>query len=119
MKKLVVLMFACAAGLMSTGAAVASDVYWSIGISAPVVGAVVSNAPHRHYGPPAYYGPPAVVYQTAPVYVAPRPIYYAPAPVIVAPRHRHRHGWHQGRGHGARHDHGRGQRGHHQRRHHH
>ncbi len=119
MKKLIALVFTTAAGLMSTGAAVASDVYWSIGISAPVVGAVVSNAPQRHYGPPAYYGPPAVVYQTAPVYVAPQPIYYAPAPVIVVPRHHRRHGWDQGKRHDARHDHGRGHRGHHHRRHHH
>jgi hypothetical protein len=113
MKKLVALAIAAASGLLSTGAAVAGDVYWSVGISAPVVGAVVSNAPHRHHGPPVYYGPPAVVYHTAPVYVAPRPIYYAPAPVIVAPRHHHRQGWRHGHGHGSRHDHGRRHRHHH------
>ncbi len=113
MKKLIALAFA-AAGLGTGGAAVASDVYWSVGISAPAVGAVVSNVPQRHYGPPVVYGPPAVVYQTVPVYVAPRPVYYAPAPVIVAPRYGYRHGWQQGRGHGVRHDHdrGRGHRGH-------
>lgn len=76
-----------AAGALAAGAAQArSDVYWSIGINAPVagvgVGTVVSNAPVYPSYPvaavPAYpvYGPPPVV-------VVPQPV-YRPAPRYVA-----------------------------------
>jgi len=116
MKRLIALALTASAGWLSAGAAVASDVYWSVGISAPVVGAVVSNAPpHRHggygYYPAPVYGP-SVVYAPPPVYVAPRPIYYAP--VVVQPRRGHRHrGWDRDRGprHSGYHDHGRRGRG--------
>ena len=65
---------AAAAGVLalSAGVARAGNVYWSIGIQAPPVATVISNAPAYHY-------------QSAPVYVAPQPVYVAPQPVYVAP----------------------------------
>ena len=89
------------AGVLAAGAAQARDVYWSVGINAPVagvgVGTVISNAP-----PVRYYAPPAVVYQPAPVLYAPPPPpvrYYRPAPppaYVVVPQRAPRH-WHGGR----------------------
>jgi hypothetical protein len=82
--------------LATAGAALASPsahagVSWSIGINAPVLGAVVSNAPGYYYDEPVYA--PAPVYAPVPVYRAaprviyePRPIYYRPQP-IVYPRY--------------------------------
>lgn len=110
------------AGAFTAGAAQARDVYWSVGIQAPVagvgVGTVVSNVPQRSY-------PPAYGYVAAPVYPAyggypvyhPAPVVYAPAPVVryrsapryvVVPPHAPR-GWH-GHRHGHRHGHGHGHR---------
>lgn len=116
MKK--ILMVACTlAATLVAGVAQASDkVYWSIGINAPHVGTVISNAPQRHHhvappvvyypAPVVYHHPPAVVYQPVPV--------YRPAPVVVY-RGGHRHPGHW-RGHGRHfhgdHDHDRGHRGH-------
>lgn len=79
------------AGTLAAGAARASDVYWSIGLNAPIhpgvsIGTVISNSPG--YG---YYRPAPIYYAPAPVYYGP-PAYYEPAPVIVAPRYVHRHG---------------------------
>jgi len=103
-KKLFSIAFATAACALGTSAAHAGDVYWSIGISAPPVATVISNAPN--YGPPAYgpaYGyyaepvyapPPRVVYRPAPVVVVPAYRYYQPAPVVVYGGH-HRH-WKHG-----------------------
>ena len=73
------------AGTLAVGAAQArSDVYWSVGISAPGypvgVGATFSNAPVV-YPRPVYLAPPPVVYAPPPVYYAPRPVYVRPAPV--------------------------------------
>lgn len=82
--------------LATAGAALVSPsahagVSWSIGINAPVLGAVVSNAPGYYYDEPVYV--PAPVYAPVPVYRAaprviyePRPIYYRPQP-IVYPRY--------------------------------
>ena len=102
--------------LAATGAQ-ARDVFWSIGINAPLqpgvsVGTVISNAPV--YQPaPVYYQPAPVVYaepvyyQPAPVFVRPAPVvylpqpYYAPQRMVYAPGwapSRHGHGY--GRGHG-------------------
>ena len=65
---------ACGA-LFATGPRAASDVHWSVGISAPLypgdVSTVISNG--RYYAPPP------------PVYVRPAPIYYAPPPVYAGP----------------------------------
>ena len=86
MNKSLIAAVATAASLLSAGAAHAGNVYWSIGISAPPVGTVISNAPY--YGPaPVVYAPPPVVYAPAPVY-APPPVVYRPVPRVVyqAPR---------------------------------
>lgn len=104
---------ACA---LSAGLAQARDVYWSVGVSSPGVGAVFSNAPPVHVVQPAVvYAPPPVVHAPpAPVYyVPPAPrVVYRPVvvhqPVVVYGkghhkhhRHhwRHRHGHHDGHGH--------------------
>ena len=73
-------------------------VSWSVGISAPAIGAVVSSGPV--YAPyPVYETYPVEtypVYAPAPVYVQPPPVYYRPAPVVYGPpayyypRHHHR-----------------------------
>jgi len=89
--------------LFAGTAARASDVHWSIGVSAPIhhgaVSTVISSGPGWGYAAaaPVYVAP-------APVYVAPPPRYYyhyrAAAPVVV---HRGGHGhYHRG------HDHHRG-----------
>lgn len=88
MSKSVIAAFAAAAALLGTGAAHAGNVYWSIGISAPPIGTVISNAPAPVYDPaPVYvpapvYGPAPVVYQSVPVY-APPPVVYRHAPRVV------------------------------------
>ena len=65
------------ATMLGTGAAHAGGhVAWSIGISAPVVGAVIGNAPYPYYDAAPVYAP------APPVYVAPVPFYDAlPQPV--------------------------------------
>lgn len=104
-----------AALTLAPSAQARSNVYWSVGISAPAIGVGVSNA-YPVYGAPApvYVQPQPVYVQPRPVYVQPPPVYYgAPVvvrpPVIVAPaplypvgwgprgfyRHPHRH-WHGG-----------------------
>ena len=129
MNKSVVLALVAAAATLGTGAAQARDVSWSIGISTPVVGTVISNEPvypaYRTYPTyPAYSTCPA--YSSAPAYssypvaypveypveyaavpravvrepvILPRHAGYVRALPVVVPRHVHRHGW--------RHDHDR------------
>ena len=90
-------------GLLAAGSAMADNVYWSVGVSAPIDGgrvrthvgnvppaAPVVVAPVPVYAPPP---PPAYVYPTAYYDAAPR-VVYAPPPVVY------------GRGYGWRHDHG-------------
>ena len=80
------LALAAAATLLGAGAAQAGGVSWSIGISTPFVGTVISNGPG--YGPaygPVYAPAYAPVYAPPPVVYAPEPIYYAPAPVVYRP----------------------------------
>ena len=96
--------------LFATSPARASNVHWSVGITAPIypahVGTVISNGP--------YYAPPPIYYASPPA-----PYYHRPAPVVVhrwgAPHHGnwgHRHHdrwndrrdhWREGRG-NDRHD---------------
>lgn len=93
MIKSLVLAAATTAGALGATSAHAG-VSWSIGINAPVVGAVVS-------GGPAYYGPgygavyaPAPVYRVAPpVAYYPAPVYYQPVPVVYP---RYYPGWRHG-----------------------
>lgn len=80
-----------AAALVTVAAGTqARDVYWSIGIQAPLhpnvsIGTVFSNAPVYQ---PIYA--PAPAYYAAPVY-APVPVYYRPAPIYyVAPQPQYR-----------------------------
>lgn len=80
MKKSIAIVLAVAAGTLAPVAAQAGNVYWSIGINAPPIGTVISNAPV--YAP--VYSQPAPVYYPAPV-VYPAPVYVRPAPVVVAP----------------------------------
>lgn len=118
MNKSVVVALIAAAATLGTGAAQARDVSWSIGISTPVVGTVISNEPaypaysaypaytaypaypaYRAY--PAYSGYPVaypVEYAAVPRVVVPRQAGYVRAVPVVVPRH-YRHAW--------RHDHDR------------
>jgi hypothetical protein len=78
---------ALAAGLTAASAQ-ARDVYWSVGINAPIqpgvsVGTVISNAPGYLPAPVVYAEP---VYVPAPVYVRPAPVVYLPQPVYVPQR---------------------------------
>lgn len=81
------------AAVFSGGAAHAGT-HWSIGISVPVAGVVVSDGRYAP-PPPVYYEPAPVVYVPAPRYVA-REVYYAPPPAVVYEagyrRCGHRHG---------------------------
>lgn len=106
MMKRVLVALAGAACALAAGAAQARDVYWSVGVSSPGVGAVFSNAPPVYVAPaPVYYAPPPPVYyvEPAPVYYAPPRVVYRPAPVYYVGGHghhhkhkwRHRHGGHR------------------------
>jgi hypothetical protein len=107
-------LFALVTGVTALGAtsAHAGGVSWSIGISAPVIGAVVSNAPGYYYDDyaPAPVYAPAPIYRAAPrVIYEPRPIYYRPQP-IVYPRHYPAWGHDRGRWDHRDHRHHRGDR---------
>jgi hypothetical protein len=93
--------------------------HWSVGISLPATGVVVSNGGYYAPPPAPVYYEPAPVYVPAPRYVE-RDVYYAPPPprVVYAPVYRERrwddrwdHRWeHEHRDHwdrGDRWDHGR------------
>jgi hypothetical protein len=88
---------AVAGALAAPAAHAGTNVYWSVGINAPIhpgvtVGTVVSNVPAPVYVPQPVYAPapvvvyPAPVVYAPPVYVAPRPVYVQPHPVYVQPR---------------------------------
>jgi hypothetical protein len=99
--------FAATAALLG-GASAQAGTHWSIGISLPATGVVVSNGGGYYAQPaPVYYEPaPIVRYAPAPRYVE-RDVYYAPPRVVYAPVYRDRR-WD---GRDDRWDHGR--RGHH------
>jgi hypothetical protein len=94
MKRLLALAAAAAATLFTATAAHAGNVHWSVGISLPPVGTVVSNGPAYDpapvYGAPVYEAPayyPEPVYYSAPAYsYYPAPVYYSPR--VYAPRPR-------------------------------
>lgn len=81
--------------VVAAAGAQARDVYWSVGINAPLqpgvtIGTVISNAPAYRPAPvyyepaPVYYAPAPAYYPSAPVAYA-EPVYYRPAPVFVRP----------------------------------
>lgn len=89
------LALAAAAMTFAAAGVQARDIYWSVGINAPIqpgvtLGTVISNAPAYRPAPvyyepaPAYYEPAPIYYPAAPVFYA-EPIYYRPAPVFVRP----------------------------------
>lgn len=105
--------------LSASTAALAGDVYWSVGLSSPGVQLGVFSPqpvyvqPQPYYAQPQpyyvqtqpVYSQPQVIYtQPRPVYVQPRPVYVQPRPVYAQPqpvviyngRHHPRHGWHHG-----------------------
>ena len=88
MNKSLIAAVATAATLLAAGTARASDVYWSIGISAPPIGTVISNgpvyAPAPIYAPVPVYSPPPVIYTPPPVVYRPAPRVVYPAPVVVS-----------------------------------
>jgi len=103
MNKSLIAAVATAATLLAAGTARASDVYWSIGISAPPIGTVISNgpvyAPAPVYAPVPVYAPPPVVYSPPPVVYRPAPRVVYPAPVVVSRPVPISYGYY-GRGHG-------------------
>ena len=100
--------------VLAAAGAQARDVYWSVGINAPLqpgfsVGTVISNAPVYRPAPVIYSEP---VYYAEPVYVLPAPVLYVPQRMYVpqpqgyAPvwaRHGHRQWRHEQR-HEQRHE---------------
>ena len=120
MKKPLAIALAAAAGLFATGAANAgSNVYWSVGISAPPVATVISNAPGYYAPAPVYSYPPQVVYHQPRAYYPPQVVYERPAPVYYHGQRRmsdrdrdgipdrwDRYDNRQYRGHDRGHDHG-------------
>lgn len=104
MYKTLVATVLSASALIAAPAAQAGDISWSIGISAPGIGTVISNAPsyagsyyapvpvyasEPYYAPVRSYGPQVVyapeVYYSSEVYYAPEP-YHVRQPVRrVAP----------------------------------
>jgi hypothetical protein len=82
MKKIAIALAALGFALVTGTAHAGGNVYWSVGISLPPVGTVISNAPPA----PVYVEPAPVYVQPAPVYYAPPPrVVYRPVPVYVAP----------------------------------
>lgn len=73
------------AGLSST-AAQAGDVSWSVTIGSPRPAPRVIYAP-----PPVVYAPPPVVYAPAPVVYAPAPVVYQVPPGHLKKWHKHQH----------------------------
>jgi hypothetical protein len=100
--------------VLAAAGAQARDVYWSIGINAPLhsgvsVGTVFSNAPVYQaapvvYAEPVYYQH-APVYVQAPVYVRPAPVAYWPQPYYAPQRVVYVNGWARQRGHVRGHGH--------------
>lgn len=85
MKKPLVFALAAAAVLAAGAAQAGSNVYWSIGVAAPGVGTVISNAPSYYEPAPVYAYPPQVVYAPQPRVYYPPQVAYAPQPRVYYP----------------------------------
>jgi PXPV repeat (3 copies) len=106
-----------ALALGSSTAALAGDVFWSVGLSSPGVQVGVFSPqpvyvqPQPYYAqpqvyvqPPVYAQPQVIYTQPRPVYVQPQPVYVQPRPVYVQPQpvvvyngwNHSKHGWHHG-----------------------
>jgi hypothetical protein len=101
----IVVALALAGSLWTGGAQARDNVYWSIGIHAPLdpygasIGTTISNArPVAVYPAPVYVAPapayyypppPRVVYRPVPVYVEPAPVYMVRGDGWRGPRHKH------------------------------
>jgi hypothetical protein len=96
MARKLILALASTAALLCAGAAHANSVTWTIGINAPGIGTVISNAPVYRPAPiyvpapvvyeepaPVVYQQPRVVYQEPQVAYRPVPRIYAPVPIVV------------------------------------
>jgi hypothetical protein len=88
--------------VLTAAGAHAGNVYWSVGINAPLqpgvsIGTVISNAPAYPAAPVYYQSAPVVyaepVYVPAPVYASPAPVVYLPQPHYVARRVVYSRGW--------------------------
>lgn len=78
MLRAISIALAASAALLGTASANA-ETHWSVGISAPVAGVVVSNSGYYADAPaPVYYEPAPPVRYAPPVYVAPQPVYQVP-----------------------------------------
>ena len=117
--------FVAAVLVLASIGAQARDVYWSVGINAPVqpgvsIGTVISNGPAYRPAPmyyetaPVYYSAAPVIYaepiyyRPAPVFVRPAPVVYLPQPYYAPRRVVYAQGWAPSyRGHGHGHGHGR------------
>jgi hypothetical protein len=104
--------------LLAAGSARASDVHWSVGISAPLypghVSTVISNGRYYAPPPPVYVRPaPIYYYAPPPVYYRPAPVYHYPAPVVVYRHGPPHHGYWHHRHHDRWHDRWHDRRGHH------
>ena len=105
--------------LGASSAALAGDVFWSVGLSSPGVQLEVFSPQPVYVQPQPYYvqtqpvySQPQVIYtqprpvyvQPQPVYVQPQPVYERPRPIYVQPQpvvayngwHHPRHGWRYG-----------------------
>ena len=79
--------------LFASNPASANGVYWSVGVSSPVI----------YQQPVVVYPQPQVVYaRPQPIYYTqPGPVYYgAPQVIYQGDQHRRHHGWHRGHGYG-------------------
>jgi len=110
MKKRIAIVFAGAVCALASAAAHAGNVFWSVGINAPMAGTVISNVPVYAAPVPVYVAPPPVVYAPSPVVYEPRPVIYRPAPVVYGPPAYYRpvpvvgYGYRDGWEHGHRHE---------------
>ena len=87
-KPLVAAAVALGGLVLASAAQARSDVYFSIGVPAPVYAAPA----------PVYVQPQPVYVEPQPVYVEPQPVYVQPGAVYAAPRYYDGYRWHHRHG---------------------